>query len=46
MFDINDTTRLRAAYIFLRTMSAEAEAIPTENKASFDALIATVKREI
>ena len=46
MFDINDTTRLRAAYIFLRTVSTEAEAIPTENKASFDALIATVKREI
>ena len=44
MFDINDTTRLRAAYIFLRTMSAAP--VPAENKASRDVLVATVKREI
>ena len=44
MFDINDKTRLEAAYIFLRTMSAAS--VPAENKASRDVLVATVKREI
>lgn len=44
MFDINDKTRLEAAYIFLRAMSAAP--VPAENKASRDVLVATVKREI
>lgn len=44
MFDINDKTRLEAAYIFLHTMSAAP--VPAENKASRDVLVATVKREI
>lgn len=44
MFDINDKSRLEAAYIFVHTMSDAP--VPAENKANRDILIANVKREI